>query len=368
MSELDPEKEAREFEDFLAGRDKIAAAYKEAVRDTNETAPPELDAAILQQAKAAVAPPLRRRPGWVGPLALAATLLLSLSVLLNIWRAPQTREMMSPDAAVLPAGVVLNEETLLPQAPPAEPIIKKESHIGAGGSRTAVSAHRKQGLEAALSEELEPASAPQKASPVAPGAKTKARDADSPAATATVESEIAPSSLSEAVPAPLHKKAEFPSQSDSMVGKIEHRIKDEAHSQALYAEEKERQQGAFERDNRRQANQGRLDNRRTQEQMRAEQSAPPNALPPGFAAAAPEMHDDAAGASSAPPSGAPMSSPMAQAAPENSVEAGVERIRGAMSAGDVDDALGLIDDFRKKFSQERLPEDVLSFERAYRSD
>ncbi len=93
----------REFEDFLAGRDKVSKAYREATRSTQ--APEELDAAILAAARqAASRPKAARRPRWIRPMALAATLILSLSVLVNIWRDPVSRELASPtmDAAVLP--------------------------------------------------------------------------------------------------------------------------------------------------------------------------------------------------------------------------------------------------------------------------
>lgn len=88
------EPDDRELEDFLAGRDPIGKAYREAARD--ETAPRELDAAILSAARAAVGRPLRRRPRWLQPLAVAATLALSLGVLLNLWRDPALRPALSP--------------------------------------------------------------------------------------------------------------------------------------------------------------------------------------------------------------------------------------------------------------------------------
>lgn len=85
-----------ELEDFLAGRHPLGKAYREA--SGNETAPARLDAAILDAARAAVRAPRLRRPRWVQPVAVAATLALSLGVLMNLWRDPVTREQIAPTA------------------------------------------------------------------------------------------------------------------------------------------------------------------------------------------------------------------------------------------------------------------------------
>lgn len=86
----------RELEDFLAGRHPVGKAYREA--SAQDTAPPELDALILGAAREAVRTPRARRPRWFQPVAVAATLALSLGVLLNIWRDPETRGQMAPAA------------------------------------------------------------------------------------------------------------------------------------------------------------------------------------------------------------------------------------------------------------------------------
>lgn len=85
-----------ELEDFLAGRHPVGRAYREG--SENEGAPPELDAAILAAAREAVRTPVVRRPRWVQPVALAATLVLGVSVLMNLWRDPETRELIAPAA------------------------------------------------------------------------------------------------------------------------------------------------------------------------------------------------------------------------------------------------------------------------------
>lgn len=96
-SEHDRKPDDRELDEFLAGRSRIGSAYREASQQ--DSAPAELDAVILAHARAAVATPLRRRPRWLQPMALAATLALSLGVLLNLWRDPVTREQIAPEAA-----------------------------------------------------------------------------------------------------------------------------------------------------------------------------------------------------------------------------------------------------------------------------
>lgn len=88
----------RELEDFLAGRHPVGKAYRDA--SETEFAPRELDDSILAMARESIrsAPPARRRPRWVQPMAVAATLGLSLSVLMNLWRDPDTRGQMAPTA------------------------------------------------------------------------------------------------------------------------------------------------------------------------------------------------------------------------------------------------------------------------------
>ena len=128
----------QELEDFLAGRGRIAEAYREARR--SESAPAELDAAILAAARDATRATVVRRPRWLAPLALAATLALSLSVLMNIWRDPVLREQAGaplsaekaeitvPQVAAEPAPAVMADEVQKKKAevmkPSAEPRAK----------------------------------------------------------------------------------------------------------------------------------------------------------------------------------------------------------------------------------------------------
>lgn len=80
----------RELDDFLAGQHPVGRAYREASQ--HDTAPRELDAAILAAARESVQPRPRPRPRWLQPFALAATLVLGVSVLINLWRDPALRE------------------------------------------------------------------------------------------------------------------------------------------------------------------------------------------------------------------------------------------------------------------------------------
>jgi hypothetical protein len=73
-----------EFESFLAGESELSDRYAEL---GHEQPPPEIDARILAEARRAAK--LRKirfgpRGGWLKPVALAATVLLSLSIVLNI--------------------------------------------------------------------------------------------------------------------------------------------------------------------------------------------------------------------------------------------------------------------------------------------
>lgn len=108
----------RELDDFLAGRGELSAAYRAAAR--GEHAPPELDAAILANARtAAQLPPpfqrLHRRPRWLRPVAVAATLVFSLGVMLSLWREPDARRLALPPqpAAPVPASVPAQLESQL---------------------------------------------------------------------------------------------------------------------------------------------------------------------------------------------------------------------------------------------------------------
>jgi len=78
------QKQDKEFEAFLAGESELVDRYTELGR---EEPPPKLDAQILAEARNAAK--VHRvefgpRGGWLKPVALAATVLLSLSLVMNI--------------------------------------------------------------------------------------------------------------------------------------------------------------------------------------------------------------------------------------------------------------------------------------------
>jgi len=109
------------LEDFLEGRSPASRAWREAAR--GESAPPEMDGAVLGMARreieeAAARPPSRDRfrdRRW--PFALAAVLVLSFSTLLTIVQDPVAHKdamMVTPDAA--PAATVVLPEAAAPSA------------------------------------------------------------------------------------------------------------------------------------------------------------------------------------------------------------------------------------------------------------
>lgn len=100
MSSEPPMPDDRELDEFLSGRSPISSAYRDASR---ETAPPELDAAVLAAAR--VPPRVPRRSRWIRPLAFAATFVLSLGVLLSVWREPGLRQQVVPGQSPASAPV-----------------------------------------------------------------------------------------------------------------------------------------------------------------------------------------------------------------------------------------------------------------------
>lgn len=81
-----------ELQNYLDGRSRLSARYRWASR---ETTTPELDAAVLDyaraQAKAAPSPPQRRRSRWFIPLATAATLVMGVDLVWHLrqWAVPE---------------------------------------------------------------------------------------------------------------------------------------------------------------------------------------------------------------------------------------------------------------------------------------
>lgn len=121
-------KDDRLLDDYLRGDSPLSRAYRETGR---EEPPAHLDAAILAQAKAAVATH-RRKPRWFMPLSLAATVVLSIGVVLLMSRegvtpVPMEAPVLKPTIPTAPAvvekaPVVTPKATVTPkEAPRFEP-------------------------------------------------------------------------------------------------------------------------------------------------------------------------------------------------------------------------------------------------------
>ena len=138
------------LDEFLAGRSAVSKPYRAA---SDETAPPEMDAAVLRLAlEAARRPPRLRR--WRRPLAVAAVLVLSFGSLQLIREEPTARRatLMEPEAPgiamPLPGAGSAAEHPAAAEAPkdeepsasgsgPAEePVAPQATVIGSGVSTT----------------------------------------------------------------------------------------------------------------------------------------------------------------------------------------------------------------------------------------
>lgn len=111
----------QELQRFLGGDSEVSRAYREAVQA--ERAPPELDAVIAEMAQRELL--LARRPRslrWARPMALAATLLLSLGLLMSLWRDPPSQGkvlMQAPEPQPRAEGMVSPAPS--PASAPAAP-------------------------------------------------------------------------------------------------------------------------------------------------------------------------------------------------------------------------------------------------------
>ena len=95
----------RLLEDFLDGQGEVVRAYR---ATTRPTAPPELEPAVLQIARDALGRPVIRqrlppRRRWPLAVAVAASLMLSLGVLLNLQQDRALSEQVFDMAAAMPA-------------------------------------------------------------------------------------------------------------------------------------------------------------------------------------------------------------------------------------------------------------------------
>jgi hypothetical protein len=113
MTDKRPTPDDRELDQYLQGDSKLSRRYREA---SGETAPPELDDAILAQARSE----LRRRPHginrWLAPTALAASVMLGINLAWNVYQA---QPLPGEKAQFEDAAPVAEElQAIAPAAPP----------------------------------------------------------------------------------------------------------------------------------------------------------------------------------------------------------------------------------------------------------
>jgi hypothetical protein len=140
------QRDDKEFEAFLAGESELTDRYVELGR---EEPPPELDAYILAKARNAAKihqAEFGPRGGWLKPVALAATVLLSFSVVMKTGVDTPTRfEQVSSTSMQKPAR--LNAEILVKEAGAPEAQRKMENLLISNGLEEITVTLRKQSVE-----------------------------------------------------------------------------------------------------------------------------------------------------------------------------------------------------------------------------
>lgn len=114
MSAENQKPDDSELEQFMAGDSRLSGAYRHLQQ---ETAPAELDQAVLRMARQAVAAPRPAR--WRLPLALAASVLLSLS---TVWmmrqdRVARSEAFLDESGVTLPPALMRDAPAVRQQAP-----------------------------------------------------------------------------------------------------------------------------------------------------------------------------------------------------------------------------------------------------------
>lgn len=158
----------RLLDEYLRGDSALARAYRETGR---EEPPAHLDAVILAEAKAAAAPRRGGKPRWLMPLSLAATVVLSIGVVLFMSKqgvapepmdtvpvtpAPAVKEktpMVTPKAAVTPKEMPAVTPKEAPRFEPREVVIPPKKSPEAWLAE--IEALRKTGKHAEADAELE---------------------------------------------------------------------------------------------------------------------------------------------------------------------------------------------------------------------
>jgi hypothetical protein len=176
----------RELEQYLAGDSKLSRRYREA---SHEGAPPELDEAILAQARAE----LKRKPPslnrMLAPFALAASVVFGVNLAWNLWQVEPVPVRTSPAEGKLQS----RDDAFTPAPPPAanepQPLKLKEeraTEADAMARRDAELAQQREqeSLRKRQSEEREATMARRAEAPAAPEAQSFAAEPSMGAAAA----------------------------------------------------------------------------------------------------------------------------------------------------------------------------------------
>lgn len=140
----------RDLERYLEGDSSVSKRYREASR---ETAPPELDEAILAQARAEA----RRKPPSLSrvmaPLALAASLVIAVNLAWNVRQAEPEPAVALEQPAAAPASADAAPEPLAP--PPALAKAESKRRAPAAPEADLAVAQREQELRRSAAQEQE---------------------------------------------------------------------------------------------------------------------------------------------------------------------------------------------------------------------
>lgn len=131
MSGPDPQRpDDRLLDEFLAGRSEVSRAYRAA---SDDTAPPALDAAVLQMAREAARRPPLRNARWRLPLAAAAVLVLSFGSLQLIREEPAARRatLMEAESPTIATRMPATGTEAAADAMPAPALESKEEIMAA---------------------------------------------------------------------------------------------------------------------------------------------------------------------------------------------------------------------------------------------
>lgn len=177
------------LDEYLRRESAVSQRYREL--DANEV-PPELDAAVLAQARAAVGERTKRKPGWVrwgAPLALAASAVMAVAIVLEVGvreevRMPAPQLERAPSAE--PAQATRAEKALAYEDAQAEVAAAAEQERRAEDAALADRATRAESLARAETPQKEDADVRRAAKTVQPPAEAYARrrDASQPVAPA----------------------------------------------------------------------------------------------------------------------------------------------------------------------------------------